>query len=309
MIAASVGRGRYGNILEALKQLNPEIKGRVLLKPNLVAAGLAATQGEAVKAVLDSLGIDVIAEGSSVDTMQLYRSLGYTKLAKEYGVELVDLNEGDDWEEIDFLSIHGEPVKVRVSRYARRYRVVSLTLPKTHDHAILTLSVKNMVGFLHPRDRSRVHGYSSPLSKLMGIKPLRQLGSHLSRFKPLRRYLTVTDIEDEKYIRGAKVIHRNIAALAKHVNPELGVIDGFLGMQGRGPIAGEPLPWDMAVAGPPLECDAYCASKMGFNPAGVGYLHYLGAPAPEEIRVIGEIPAKRFLPHPKIELQMKWRCK
>jgi uncharacterized protein (DUF362 family) len=309
MIATSSGRGRYGNVFEALKQLNPKIRGKTLLKPNLVASGLAATQGEAVKAVLDSLSIDVIAEGSSVDTTQLYRSLGYTKLAREYGVELVDLNESEEWEEIDFLSIHGETVKVRVSRYARRYSVVSLTLPKTHDHAILTLSIKNMVGFLHPGDRSWVHGYKATLSRLMEVKPLRVLGSHLSRLKPLRRYLTVTDVEEERYVKGARVIHKNIATLAGHVKPELGVVDGFLGMQGRGPIAGEPLPWNIAIAGPPLECDVYCASKMGFDPAEVGYLHYLRAPALEEIEVIGDIPGKRFLPHPKIELQMRWRCK
>lgn len=310
MIAASVGRGRYRNIHNALEKLDLKLGGKVLLKPNLVTGGLAATQAEAVNAVLDSLSIDVIAEGSSVDTSQLYRSLGYATLAREYGVELIDLNESEGWEEIDFLSIDGEAVKVRVSRYARRCSVVSLTLPKTHDHAIVTLSMKNMVGFLHPEDRARVHGYSSSFGKLMRVKSLRWLGSHLLKLKSLRRYFTVTDVEDEKYIKGARVIHRNIATLSKHVNPKLGIIDGFLGMQERGPIAGEALSWDIAIAGVPLECDVYCAHKMGFDPGDVGYLHYLQAPSLDEIKVKGEhIPAKKFLPHPKIELQMKWNSK
>lgn len=307
MIAASLGKGRYGNLLTALENLDYKSRGKTLLKPNLVASGLAAAHIDAVRAALDALDIDVIAEGSSVDTSQLYKSLGYTALAGEYGVELVDINEGEDWGEIEFLNIQGGVSKVRVSKFMD-YDVVSLTLPKTHDHAIVTLTIKNMIGFLHPGDRSKVHGYAAAFGKLMGVRPLRVMASHMSRIKALRRFYTVTDVEEGRYIKGARVIHRNIATLAKHVNPKLGLIDGFLGMQGRGPIAGEPVSWDMAMAGPPLECDAYCASRMGFRPRDVGYLHYLGAPEPEEVEVTGDvIPKRKFLPHPKIELQMMWR--
>ncbi|MDI6820434.1 MAG: DUF362 domain-containing protein [Candidatus Hodarchaeaceae archaeon] len=73
--------------------------------------------------------------------------------------------------------------------------------------------------------------------------------------------------------------------------PKLGIIDGFVGMQGEGPIGGEPVEWNMAIAGNPIECDVFCAHKMGFDPTDVGYLHYLRAPGIDEIKVVGdEIP-------------------
>lgn len=308
MIVTSCGKGRYGNIREVLKSISPPRK-RVLLKPNLVAPGLGAVPGESVKAVLDSMSVDIIVEGSSVDTNRLYRGLGYENLAKEYGVELIDINEEEEWDEVPFLGIHGKALKARIWGHAKRYNVVSLTLPKTHDHAIVTLTLKNMVGFLHPRDRSLVHGYSSSLGRLMGRRPLRIIGGILAKIKLLRRYFSVTDVDEDKYLRGARVIHRNIATLARHVNPVLGIIDGYTGMQGRGPVAGDALPWDMAIAGQPIECDVYCAYKMGFDPEDVGYLHYLRAPSIDSIKIIGgdEIPRKKFTPHPKIRLQMMWR--
>lgn len=306
MIAASSGKGRYGNIAEVLRHIK-HVRGRVLLKPNLVAPGSGATHVDAVRAVLDSLDVELIAEGSSVDTAGLFRSLGYEDLARDYGIELVDVNEHYEWDEISFLGVDGGLLRARVSKLARRYKVVSLSMPKTHDHAIVTLSIKNVVGFLHPRDRSMVHGYSSVLSRLMGLKPLRTLAAQMTRISALRRYFSVTDVGEEKYVQGARVIHRNIAALARYADPCLGILDGYVGMQGRGPVAGETLEWDMALAGPPIECDAYCASRMGFDPRDVGYLHYLQAPSLEDIDVVGSIPGKAFKPHPKIRLQMMWR--
>lgn len=307
MIAMSHGLGRYENITNALNQLKFKTKGKTLLKPNLVTGGLAASHVDAVKAVLDTLDIDMIAEGSAVDTKELYRRLGYKKLAGEYGVELVDLNDGDEWENIEFLNIEGRTMPIRVSRF-HQLNVISLTLPKTHDHAIVTLTLKNLLGFLHPEDRSKVHGYASSFGKVMRIRPVRKVASYLSRFRSLRRFYSATDVPDEKYIKGVKVIHKNIATLAKLIKPKLGIIDGYIGMQGPGPVAGGSIEWNIAIAGDPVECDAYCAYLMGFNPKEIGYLYYLNPPPLDEIKILGDIiPEKRFTPHPRISLQMKWK--
>lgn len=309
MIFTSRGLGRYGNIKAVLQHAEWHSRGRSLLKPNLVAGGAAATHPEALRAVLDSLDVDIIAEGSAVDTKELYSSIGYKKIARDYGAELIDLNEGDEWEEIEFLDINEKTMKVRVSKYAG-YDVISLTLPKTHDHAIVTLTLKNMLGFVHPEDRSVVHGYSSRFGKAMGIKPLRKIASCFSRFKILRRLYSSTEVEKEKYVKGAKVIHKNIAAIAKYVKPKLGVIDGYLGMEGNGPIAGSTFEWNIATAGEPLECDAYCAHLMGFDAGEIGYLHYLNAPPLEKIKIAGDaIERRKFEPHFKIDMQMMWRNK
>lgn len=307
MIATSKNLGRHGNIANALDKLNFKSRGETLLKPNLVAGGLAATHVDAIRAVLDSIDIDIVAEGSSVDTVELYRGLGYKKLEREYGVELIDINTSNEWDEIAFLNIAGEKERIRISRYAN-WNVVSLTLPKTHDHAIVTLTLKNMLGFVHPSDRSKVHGYVSFFSKTMRIKPLRIAASHLCRFRPAQRFISATGVEEERYIKGARVIHKNIVTVVNHVKPKLGIIDGFVGMEGNGPIAGDPIYWNMAIAGDPLECDAYCAYHMGFEPENVGYLCYLNVPRVEQIKVIGDkIPAKEFKPHFKYHLQRKWK--
>ena len=106
---------------------------------------------------------------------------------------------------------------------------------------------------------------------------------------------------------GAKVVNKNIAALLKLVTPQLGIIDGFVGMQGDGPVGGEPLEWNIAIAGDPLECDVYCVHRMGFDPVNVGYLRRVGAPSVEKIKLVGdEIPMKNFKPHRKFELQLMW---
>jgi uncharacterized protein (DUF362 family) len=305
MIYASQGLGRYQNIRAVLKDISLPSR-KTVLKPNLVAGGLAATHPEAVKAVLDSISVDLIAEGSAVDTGELYSSLGYTKLAREYGVELVDINNTSEWDEIYFLNIWEEPVKIRVSKLAKE-QVVSLALPKTHDHAIVTLTLKNMLGFVHPEDRSKVHGYVSTFSRAMNIRPLRKVASYFSKFKALRRLYSSTEVRDEKYILGARVIHKNLAALINYAKPELGIIDGYIGMEGPGPTGGEAVFWDMALAGDPIECDVYTAKLMGFDPQNVGYLYYLDAPSVEDIRISREIPERRFTPHPKYKLQLKWR--
>ncbi|MFQ6105885.1 MAG: DUF362 domain-containing protein, partial [Candidatus Hydrothermarchaeaceae archaeon] len=179
MIATSCGAGRYGNLVAVLGKLDFKTRGKTLLKPNLVEGGLAATHSDAVRAVLDTIDIDTIAEGSSVNTSHLFESLGYKKIAQDYGVELLDINSTDEWEEIEFLSMDNDVFNVRISKYAKR-DVISLTLPKTHDHAIVTLTLKNMHGFVHPGDKIKLHGYRSgafvsKIMPLLRIKPVREI--------------------------------------------------------------------------------------------------------------------------------------
>ncbi|TEU15129.1 MAG: hypothetical protein E3I12_00795, partial [Hadesarchaea archaeon] len=108
MIATSIGLGRYQNIVKALRGIKAKPKGKLLLKPNLVAGGLAASHIDAVRAALDSLDIACVAEGSGVGTDELYSMLGYRRLAQEHGVELVNLNRTDEWSGIvDFELIDG----------------------------------------------------------------------------------------------------------------------------------------------------------------------------------------------------------
>lgn len=115
--------------------------------------------------------------------------------------------------------------------------------------------------------------------------------------------------------QGYKAINLNIANLANLVFPHLGVIDGFEGMEGRGPVSGDRVDLGIAIAGlDAVAVDATAAKIMGFNPLDIGYLHYLnewkvGVADPKNIDVLG-VPspevAKRFKPHPTYHEQLKW---
>lgn len=82
--------------------------------------------------------------------------------------------------------------------------------------------------------------------------------------------------EKGKIHQGYKAINLNIARLAKHVMPHLGIIDGFVGMEGKGPVSGDPVNLRVAAASfHPVSLDAVMCRIMGFNPLDIGYLYYL----------------------------------
>jgi len=76
--------------------------------------------------------------------------------------------------------------------------------------------------------------------------------------------------------QGYKAINLSIAKLAQTVMPHLGVIDGYVGMEGRGPVSGDPVNLRIAAASVyPVSLDAVVTEIMGFNPSDVGYLYHL----------------------------------
>jgi len=122
--------------------------------------------------------------------------------------------------------------------------------------------------------------------------------------------------EKSKIHQGTKAINLNIAKLARHVMPSLGVIDGHVGMEGSGPVSGDPVNLRAAAASlHPVSLDAVMAKIMGFDPLNIGYLYYLdawgvGVADLNSIRVIGESiddVAVKFKPHPRYREQLRWR--
>ena len=117
--------------------------------------------------------------------------------------------------------------------------MISAARMKTHDRVLVTLSLKNVL-------------LASPLNDYQkNDKPLVHLGP-----------------------RGLNSIcHYNMFHLAQEVYPDLAVIDGFVGMEGNGPIAGTPFNSRVAIAGTDaLAADIIATRVMGFEPAGVLYL-------------------------------------
>ncbi|NOX44432.1 MAG: DUF362 domain-containing protein, partial [Caldiserica bacterium] len=73
--------------------------------------------------------------------------------------------------------------------------------------------------------------------------------------------------------QGHPAINLSLAHLGRWLRPHLGVIDGFVGMEGDGPTAGTEVPHRVALAGTdPVALDAVATCLMGFDPREVGYL-------------------------------------
>jgi uncharacterized protein (DUF362 family) len=72
------------------------------------------------------------------------------------------------------------------------------------------------------------------------------------------------------------MIHRNIAELAKMTWPDLVVLDGFVCMEGDGPVDGTSVDMKVAIASAdPVKADGLGARLIGFEPEDIGYLYYL----------------------------------
>jgi uncharacterized protein (DUF362 family) len=69
-------------------------------------------------------------------------------------------------------------------------------------------------------------------------------------------------------------LHFNMFHLAQQIYPDLGVIDGFVGMEGNGPVGGTPVDARLALASlDPLALDVMTTKLMGFDPSQIMYLN------------------------------------
>ncbi len=275
---------RHQAVTKALNLVKEDVaaglqgKRKIVVKPNLVSSGnqLCATHVDTVRATIEFLrrftsGPIVVAEGSASSTWACYRNYGYHALEREYGVELVDLNEDESVEtkvcDRGFREITVHLAKTIVDADYR----VSLAIPKTHDCLIVTLSLKNMVVGSAQGDKQLLH-------------------------------------------QGYPAMNLNMYRVAKRIPPSLAVIDGWVGMEGDGPVGGTPVEWGIAIASTDfVAADTVATYLMGFNPDEVGYLTYargrLGVGDLNHIEVRGEQlePLRRkFRPHRGYEEQRRW---
>jgi len=139
---------------------NERLPGRkpILLKPNLVTAAPhpVTTAAECCRAVIQYLrqaGADeiVIAEGTGdpcESTSDVFDKLGYTRLARELKVALVDLNTQAciRHERPDFPRLP----ELYLPEIANTHFIISLPVLKVHTLSQFTGSMKNMMGFAPP---------------------------------------------------------------------------------------------------------------------------------------------------------------
>ncbi len=88
-----------------------------------------------------------------------------------------------------------------------------------------------------------------------------------------------------------KGISKVVVDINTVLRPTITVIDGFVGMEGKGPIDGTPVQMDLIIAGTdPVATDATAARIMGFNPHDIAHIrkaHEKGI-GKSEAQILGE---------------------
>ena len=267
-VALVKGDDRRGNIRRALDLIGDQIdlKGRrPVIKVNFVSAfvPLCATHVQAARAVVeyfrDRGEKDIaIVEGAALGTTPRgFREYGYLDLAKEYGLELIDLNDADSWKVVHVIhpDMKPHPVKLAPTMLNPENYIISLTRLKTHVQVGVTLTAKNVImGAILVMDKVRMHPSEA----------------------------------------GNRVLDYNLFTVMRHLHIDLAVLDGFEGMDGRGPVHGDPVDHRVALAGTDfVAVDRVGTEVMGVDFDAIRYLNYLwdqgvGEGNLEKIQVIGE---------------------
>jgi len=147
---------------------------RIGLKPNLVvsrpASGGATTHPEIAAGLIAYLkknGFNniVILEGSWVgdSTSSAFSACGYSALAKETGVELID-TQSDGFKAMD---CRGMKIEICKSALAVEF-MINLPVLKGHCQTLLTCALKNNKGVMPDREKRRFHtlGLNRPIAHL-----------------------------------------------------------------------------------------------------------------------------------------------
>jgi len=228
----------------------------ILIKPNLVEAldPPITTPAKAVAALVGYLRTItpariIIGEGSGAmeyETWHTFDHLGYTRLAQELQVELIDLNNED------LVQLH----RPNCSRWPEMYLprialdsfLISVPVLKAHSMAGVTLTMKNMMGLAPP--------------------------SHYRQGKSWKKSAFHNRIQEA------------IADLNRYRTPDFTLLDATVGMAEAhlwGPTCVPPVN-RLAAAYDPVAIDAYGTSLLRKNWQEIGHIHMvdgeLGQAAP-----------------------------
>jgi uncharacterized protein (DUF362 family) len=289
VVAVVRSEGHYEGTERALGLIEDRIeegirgKRRVVVKPNFVSTRrqLAATHVDSVRAVLDVVtrhhrGEITIGEGPAIGSL-------------ESGISNFGYAPLADEYGVDFLDLNDDE-HVTVMGVDRMLEHLELRVSRTIAESDYLISVA----------RAKTHDCVIATLSIKNVA----VGA------------LVTKTEKESIHQGTKAINLNIARIAERCMPALGVVDGHVGMEGRGPVSGDPVELGVSAASPhPVSLDAVMAEIMGFRALDIGYLHHLdswgtGVADVGGIEVLGEpIDAVRvrFRPHPSYEDQLRWR--
>ncbi|TVQ95904.1 MAG: DUF362 domain-containing protein [Desulfovibrionales bacterium] len=217
---------------------------RVVIKPNLVNASPfpVTTHPDMVRALVHYLQRHtrariVLAEGcgdACLETKDIFAKLGYTVLAEELGLELVDLNRAPLTRRTDpecrfFPEIH-------LPKAALSGLMISVAVLKRHSLAQVTLSMKNLLGLLPP--------------------------SHYQRGGSWKKSALHADMQ------------RSIYELNRYRKPDLAIIDASVGLAEfhLGGATCSPPVNKLAAGFDPVAVDAAGAALLGLDWRSIGHI-------------------------------------
>ena len=296
----------------------------------------------------------LIVESSMGDSMEGFEYYKYAQVVPEYkrfNIKLIDLNREAKFEVFPILDPNVRPIPVRLA--ARLLDpdayIISSAMLKTHDNVVATATVKNMAMGAPLRgmaagqtrawsDKGLMHAFGSSMGRggpgrggpqgrgevpppggapLAGGLPPTVAGAAPQAARgggPGRGRGGSTPAS-----RGARyhVMNYNLAVVAKKLSATwgCGLIDGFEGMEGNGPIRGTAVPMHVALASADLvAADRVALDLMGIPHYAVGYLQYAGELGVgqydiEKIDIRGEKPEslqRKFKLQDAVQEQLDW---
>jgi uncharacterized protein (DUF362 family) len=252
------GTDRKTNMYDALKLIEEDVKRsignkQVVIKPNFTRVKkeewLASTHVDNIEAMLEFLQPFykkkvIIAEGcGSAEPIEVpVESFDYSKLKEKYNVEFYDLRK-DDYSVLNLMDSNIQPMPISTSNLLLDpdTYVISAAVMKTHNLAVVTLGLKNILlaapmNFGNGKnERGKLH--KDPVAK------------------------------DPRYF------NYNMFLMAQHAFPDLVLIDGFVGMEGKGPLFGDPIEVGVAIASTDcIAADRVGTEVMGHDFNDVGHL-------------------------------------
>jgi uncharacterized protein (DUF362 family) len=305
-VALIKGENRRKNVYEALAaiddQIQPVLKTRkyVLIKPNGLdpSRQLISTQADTVHGILDYLaprfkGPVVVAECGGTGSKQATSDFGWAQLFAEhkpFDIRLEVPNEDPGRyavvQGIDY-DMHPIPIRLGARFVDPDAFLISAAVMKTHNMVVATMSIKNVV-----------------------------LGAPLP--PPPTENRPMSDSEKRKYHVGIRAGNLNMYLTIQRMihNWGVGLVDGFEGMEGNGPVSGTPVPHRIALASTDfLAVDRVGLECMGIDASWSGYMNYayqggLGQYDLAKIDVVGAKIAdvqRKYRLHADVDRMLEWR--
>jgi uncharacterized protein (DUF362 family) len=305
-VALIKGDNRRKNVSDALvaidDQIQPVLKTRkyVLIKPNGSdpSRALISTQADTVRGILDYLaprfkGQVVVAECCGTPAAKATSDFGWDKIFAEHtAVDMKFLVPNEDENRVALLygidyDMHLIPIRMGARFVDPDAFVISSAVLKTHNMVVATMTIKNMV-------------LGAAMTPPPGVKA--DWGASDKR----------------KFHVGIRAGNYNMYLGARMMKPNWGVglIDGFEGMEGNGPVSGTPVPQRIAIASTDfLAADRVGLACMEIDAGWPGYLNYaydggLGQYDLAKIDVVGAKIAdvkRKYRLHADVDRMLEWR--